>query len=121
MNTKDAIRLKLIDLMDNGDVRVKGTDLADALGVSKQAVSSWRSGKNSIDLDRVPDICSYFGITLDEFFGNVEHPGDAPSLSIAERKLVEDLRKCDPQFQTAIMVMVEGYLAANENKGGEAE
>ena len=118
MKTKDAIRLKLIDLMDERNV--SGKDLASALGVSKQAVSSWRTGKSSIDLDRVPAICAYFGITLDEFFGSIDRPIDQSSLSIAERRLIEDFRKCDPQFQTAILVMITGYLDARAFKEEEA-
>ncbi len=43
--------------------------LADALGVTSQAVSRWEAGGSYPDLEIVPSIANYFGITIDELFG----------------------------------------------------
>lgn len=43
--------------------------LADALGVTSQAVSRWEADKSYPDMELVPAIANYFGITLDELFG----------------------------------------------------
>ncbi len=43
--------------------------LADALGVSAQAVSRWESGGSYPDMEIVPSIANYFGVTIDELFG----------------------------------------------------
>lgn len=44
-------------------------NLADALGVTAQAVSRWESGGSYPDMSLIPPIANYFGITIDELFG----------------------------------------------------
>ena len=43
--------------------------LAETLGVTAQAVSRWESGGSYPDMEIVPMIANYFGITIDELFG----------------------------------------------------
>ena len=43
--------------------------LADALGITSQAVSRWESGGSYPDMEMIPSIANYFGITIDELFG----------------------------------------------------
>lgn len=43
--------------------------LADALGVTPQAVSRWESGGSYPDMNLIPPIANYFGVTIDELFG----------------------------------------------------
>lgn len=44
-------------------------DLANALGITSQAVSRWESGGSYPDMNLIPSIANYFGITIDELFG----------------------------------------------------
>lgn len=43
--------------------------LADALGVTSQAVSRWESGGSYPDMEMVPAIANYFHVSIDELFG----------------------------------------------------
>lgn len=43
--------------------------LADALDVTSQAVSRWESGGSYPDMEIMPAIANYFGVTIDELFG----------------------------------------------------
>lgn len=43
--------------------------LAEALGVTSQAVSRWESGGSYPDMNLVPSIANFFGVTIDELFG----------------------------------------------------
>ena len=47
----------------------KQEDLAGALGVSNQAVSRWEQNNSYPDMEMIPAIANYFGITIDELFG----------------------------------------------------
>ena len=44
-------------------------NLADALGVTCQAVSRWEQNATFPDMTLIPSIANYFGITIDELFG----------------------------------------------------
>ena len=43
--------------------------LAETLGVTAQAVSRWESGGSYPDVEMIPSIANYLGITIDELFG----------------------------------------------------
>ena len=43
--------------------------LAAALGVTPQAVSRWEAGGSYPDMELIPSIANYFGISIDELFG----------------------------------------------------
>jgi len=44
-------------------------DLANALGVSGQAISRWEANGGYPDMETVPAIANYFHVTIDELFG----------------------------------------------------
>ena len=43
--------------------------LADAIGVTSQAVSRWEANGGYPDMEMIPSIANYFGVTIDELFG----------------------------------------------------
>lgn len=52
--------------------KAKGTtqeELAKALGVTNQAVSKWESSQCCPDIQLLPDIADYFGVSIDELMG----------------------------------------------------
>ncbi len=44
-------------------------NLAEALGVTAQAVSRWESGGSYPDMESMPALANYFGVSIDELFG----------------------------------------------------
>ena len=47
----------------------KQEDLAGALGVTNQAISRCEKDGSYPDMEMIPAIANYFGITIDELFG----------------------------------------------------
>ena len=52
--------------------------LADALGISYQAVSSWENGRTMPDISKLPEISELLGISVDEILGK-----EAPAVQAA--------------------------------------
>lgn len=50
-------------------------ELANALGVSNQAVSKWENGQCCPDVQLLPDIARYFNVSLDQLFDNKSATG----------------------------------------------
>ena len=105
MTTKNAIRYALVKLMDENET--SGKELAEAVGVSKQAVSAWRTGKSSIDIENVPAICDYFGISIAEFFDFTKDLDEKELiLSNQERVVLDGFRTLDEDYRNRIVGLV---------------
>ena len=55
--------------------------LAEELGVSRQAVSKWESGQSIPDVDKLAALSRFFGVTADSLLGGPAHsspPNPAP-------------------------------------------
>ena len=51
--------------------------LAEALDVSRQAISKWENGAAMPELDKLQTMAAFFGVTLDELTGDAAIPKDA--------------------------------------------
>ena len=47
---------------------IKQETLADAIGVSAQAVSKWETGASEPDIALLPKLAGFFGVSIDELF-----------------------------------------------------
>jgi len=62
--------------------------LAEALGVTRQAVSKWESGQSEPDVDRLVAISAVFGVTVDDLLTGA--PPDAEAKAKRKRKAPAD-------------------------------
>lgn len=46
--------------------------LAEAVGVSRQAVSKWETGASTPELDKLTALSSFFGVTVDELMSDAQ-------------------------------------------------
>lgn len=53
-------------------------ELAEALGISAQAVSKWETGKANPDLSLLPELADYFGVSIDSLFEGVKDVQELP-------------------------------------------
>ena len=65
MNIKIGEKIKQLRQRDGR----KQEDLANALGVSSQAISRWEANGGYPDMELIPAIANYFNISIDELFG----------------------------------------------------
>lgn len=78
---------------------LKQQDLAKAVNVSATAVSKWESGANSIDIDKLFEVCSVLGISIETL---TDWQNDAFTLSIKEKQLIEAYREASDAMRCAV-------------------
>lgn len=81
-----------MDLKDNISVRRRAAsltqeDVASKLGVSRQTVGKWESGRATPELEKLINLCDLLGCSLDELVGRSEP--DIASIEMAESLAVD--------------------------------
>jgi len=68
MNTKHNLHINIKHFrLQKG---LSQTQIAEKIGVSRQAISNWESGKTYPDLDNIVLLCKVYEITTDELLGS---------------------------------------------------
>jgi len=79
-------------------------ELANAIHVSNQAVSKWESGKCCPDIELLPDLACFFGVTIDELLLGkcviVPHPATESNEPLAAEalKIAQDKGRLSPSL-----------------------
>ena len=114
--TRAKLRESLIRLLNaSGSSKA---ELADALGVSRAAVSNWTEGTCSVDIGYLPGICDHFGVTADELLGrSLSSPllPDEKHLLDVYRRLPEPARFNLRQIGRLILWSIAGPDPPEEN------
>lgn len=95
----------------------KQEDLAKALGVSNQAVSRWEKDGCYPDMEIIPAIANYFGVSIDELFG-YQNDRDKKVKSIIDRVKEYDIHNNDDLKSTEeyIMILRDGLAEFPNNE-----
>ncbi len=79
------------------DQNMTQLQLADAMGVSYQAVSNWERGNSMPDISKLSDLCSTLHLTVDELLGIEETKAAAVTKAMEQEELtVEELKEVAP-------------------------
>ena len=93
-NIRQTITRNLNELMEKNGIRA--IDLAEAVGVSKSAVSHWLAGDNSPNIEVLAKICQVYGVKMSEMLN------DRTELSPAEKQHIKKYRSLDLYGQKAV-------------------
>lgn len=92
-------------------------NLADAMGVSYQAVSNWERGNSMPDISKLEDLCSALDITVSELLGMESKAAQAvEKVMQAEVLTVEELAQVAPMLPPAQMGSETRKTAGEEKK-----
>ena len=87
-------------------------EIAEKMGVSKSAVSSWELGKNDINMEDFTKYCSICGVSfidiLREVYGDPSEPRQKIECTMPEVELIRKWRSLDADAQRRIMRVVNG-------------
>jgi len=110
-----TVQSRLNELFDSSGM--KDIDIANALGVSKQSISSWRSGARSPKKSILLQISDYFHVDVSWLLGwDVLPPVMPPKLTEDENHLLGLYQQLNPKgqkmlVQTAEMAVASGMYA----------
>ena len=89
-------------------------DLADKLGVSRQAVSKWERGESSPDIDKVFALADIYCTSLDELLGYEKKEAPEAKVEAAPAPVAEPVVE-----ETPAPVVEEAPVAAEPEKAPE--
>ena len=125
-----TLREKLIVLRDRAGL--SQMELADRLGVSRQAVSRWESGDTTPSVDKLKTLARIYGVSLDWLFGDTadgeppeaakpeadRNPDEAPAGKEGEKK--QKIRAIAIALTIVVLAFVCVWFAAR-NMSNEAD
>ncbi len=125
-----TLREKLIVLRDKADL--SQMELADRLGVSRQAVSRWESGDTTPTVDKLKALAKIYGVSLDWLCSDTADrdppeaakpeadrtPDDAPAGKEGEKK--QTIRAIAIALAIVVIALVCVWFAAENKKADEA-
>ena len=89
-------------------------ELADFLGISRQAYANYENGNREPDNNTLLKLASYFNVSVDYLLGNdtqVDFPTpEEPQLSDSEVALLELFRSVSFEEQELVLRMIRGAL-----------
>ncbi len=85
--------------------------LAQAVGVTANAVSNWERGRVRPDVNLLPDICRALGITLYQLYG-LDEPG--PRLTTGEKQFLAEYRQLSAGNRLAVRTLTQSLNRARQ-------
>ena len=93
----DTMKIAAIIKQARIDRNMTQMNLADAMGVSYQAVSNWERGNSMPDIAKLEDLCTVLGLTVEQLLGMATPAAAAVQKVIREEELtVEELTEVAP-------------------------
>lgn len=98
-------------------------EFADYLGVGKQLITEWKSGRVGSHIKYVDKIADYFGVTVDYLLGKEDiekalSSGNESALPIELKDMLMKFRILSPQARED-MIRYLGYLAQRDSQDNE--
>ena len=87
------------------------SELARLLGVNKNSITHWESGRVKPDIRYLPQLCQALNITMECFFSL---PYDARSMNVREQRLLLTYRKLPPHYRRYADAMIQKTLELAE-------
>ena len=85
------ILARILRAIDDGGF--KQSELADHLGLHRNNITDWKSGKSKSYTKHLPQIAEFLGVSIDYLVGNTENPTPGSTINISDIWNLEPLPK----------------------------
>lgn len=96
----DTMKIAKVIRQARIDQNMTQMNLADAMGVSYQAVSNWERGNSMPDISKLEQLCSVLQISVNQLLGMEDAPAAEPVLDVQEMTVAE-LKEAAPALPPA--------------------
>lgn len=93
--------------------KIKQIEIAEALNVSQGTIANWEAGLRSPNIDMLPTIADYLGVSIDNLFGR---GSKSISLSNAEKHLLKAYNNADAHAQQYALDMLVNHPAEEKER-----
>lgn len=105
------------------DNNLKQTALADMLGVSKQKITDWKSGKSKSYFENIPQIANFLGVSCEYLLTGTENR-TIEKMSKEEEELLSEYKKLDFRGRSSVMQAVlaeQDRMETEKNTNGNTK
>jgi transcriptional regulator with XRE-family HTH domain len=88
--------------------------LAEKLNVSQSTITSWENGKRRPDLDFIPVIAEFYGVSINDIYGTDDQNPD--STDALDDKFIHLVHLLSPENRARAEAYIEGLLTAQPNQ-----
>jgi transcriptional regulator with XRE-family HTH domain len=85
--------------------------LAEKLNLSQSTIASWERGTRRPDLDFLPTIAGFYGISTDDLLGLTLSEDQPQIISETEKQMLDYMRRLTPENRARMDAYLEGLLA----------
>lgn len=117
----DTVKVGRIISQKRKEHNMTQMQLADALGISFQAVSNWERGNSMPDISKLPELAELFGCSIEELLGGGRSAGNVEKMTKGEDLSLGELADIAPVLPPDVLDKAAASALSEEGDDDEAE
>ena len=117
----DTVKVGRIISQKRKEHNMTQMQLADALGISFQAVSNWGRGNSMPDISKLPELAELFGCSIEELLGGGRSAGNVEKMTKGEDLSLGELADIAPVLPPDVLDKAAASALSEDGDDDEAE
>ena len=116
----DTVKVGRIISQKRKEHNMTQMQLADALGISFQAVSNWERGNSMPDISKLPELAELFGCSIEELLGGGRSAGNVEKMTKGEDLSLGELADIAPVLPPDVLDKAAASALSEDGDDDEA-
>ena len=117
----DTVKVGRIISQKRKEHNMTQMQLADALGISFQAVSNWERGNSMPDISKLPELAELFGCSIEQLLGGGRSAGNVEKMTKGEDLSLGELADIAPVLPPDVLDKAAASALSEDGDDDEAE